>query len=87
MKYEIKFRTSALKDILSLPKQMSVRVQTAIDTLSENPRPVGYVKLHGVENLFRIRVGDIRIVYTIEDQIRIVEVRTVGNRREIYRNL
>ncbi len=85
MNYQIKFRASALKEILSLPEKLSSRVQVAIEALSENPRPFGYIKLHGFENLFRIRIGDIRVVYTIEEEIRIVEIRSVGNRREIYR--
>jgi mRNA interferase RelE/StbE len=85
MKYQIKFRSSALKEILALPKKMADRVGTAIDALGDNPRPFGYTQLQGSEKLFRIRIGDIRVVYTIEDEIRIVEIRMVGNRREIYR--
>jgi mRNA interferase RelE/StbE len=85
MNYQIKFRASALKEILSLPEKLSSRVQSAIEGLSENPRPFGYIKLHGFENLFRIRVGDIRVIYAIEEEIKIIEIRTIGNRREIYR--
>jgi mRNA interferase RelE/StbE len=85
MKYQIKFRSSALKEILSLPKKIADRVREAIDALADNPRPYGYIQLKSSEKLFRIRIGDIRVVYTIEEEIRIVEIRTVGNRREIYR--
>jgi mRNA interferase RelE/StbE len=85
MNYQIKFRSSALREILALPRKIADRVREAIDALSENPRPYGYIQLKGSEKLFRIRIGDIRVVYTIEEEIRIVEIRTVGNRREIYR--
>jgi mRNA interferase RelE/StbE len=78
MSFRIQFRSSALKEILSLPPKVLDRVRAAIDDLSENPRPNGYIQLHGFDKLFRIRVGDYRIVYTIEDEIRIVEIRHIG---------
>lgn len=58
----------------------------AIDGLKENPRPNGVKKLKSTdENLYRIRVGDYRILYTIEDTIQIVDITKVGHRRYIYK--
>ncbi len=85
MPYRIELRASAAKEILSLPEKLAERVQLAIDALAENPRPFGYKKLEGVKGLFRIRVSDIRIIYAIDDGIKIIEIRSVNNRREVYR--
>ena len=85
MKYRIEFRASAVKEILSLPEKLAARVRVAIDGLAEDPRPHGYIKLEGFKDLYRIRVSDIRIIYSIDDGIRIVEIRSIGNRREVYR--
>ncbi len=68
-----------------LPHDAVVKISDSIQQLSENPRPVGCLKLKGSkENLWRIRVGDYRIVYLIEDTIRIVNVRNIGNRKNVY---
>lgn len=85
MPYRIEFRSSAAKEILSLPEMLAERVRTAIDDLAQNPRPFGYIKLGGFKDLFRIRISDIRVIYAIDDGIKIVEIRSVRNRREIYR--
>ena len=50
-----------------------------------NPRPPGVVKLEGPESLFRVRVGDFRVVYAIRDDVLLVLVVRIGNRREVYR--
>lgn len=64
---------------------MHARLRVAIDGLAENPRPPGCVKLQGGDELFRVRVGDYRIVYQIQDAVLVVLVVQVGHRREIYR--
>ena len=85
MKYQIKIRKEALKELAHLPTKVNVRISNAIDQLAENPRPVGSKKLKGEkEYLWRIRVGDYRVIYLIEDTIRIIEIRKIGNRRDIY---
>ena len=82
MTYQIKIRREALKELVNFPDPVSKRISTAIDSLAENPRPVGCKKLKGEkEYLWRIRVGDYRVIYFIEDTIRIVEIRKIGNRR------
>jgi len=63
------------------------RVDAAILALADNPRPAGCVKLSGLSDLWRIRVGDYRVVYEIRDRQLIVLIVGVAHRREIYRNL
>ncbi len=85
MKYSISIKKEALKELKALPKKSVVAVSDAIDELASQPRPVGCKKLKAnKEELWRIRVGDYRVIYTIEDTIRIVEVRKIGNRRDVY---
>lgn len=61
------------------------RLRRAIDQLSENPRPAGGVKLAGGPDLFRVRVGDYRIIYQVKDETLTVLVVSIGHRRDIYR--
>ncbi len=84
--YTISIKPSALKEISKLPKPIIKKVENAIDNLAANPRPDGVKKLKGTtENLYRIRIGNYRIVYIIDDVIRIVNISRVGHRRDIYR--
>ena len=86
MRYEIRIRKQALKEIEKLPIKKSIEVSKAIDSLAENPRPAGSKKLKGQkEIIWRIRVGDFRILYIIDDKIKIVEIRKVGDRKDIYK--
>jgi len=66
-------------------KKLYQRLREALDALEENPRPINSVKLQGEEELYRVRVGDYRIVYQIQDRQLIVLVVQMGHRREIYR--
>jgi len=70
---------------MAVPEKMRERIFTALERLESQPRPSGVVKLSGAENLYRIRIGDYRIIYSIEDQVRIVLVEKVGHRRDVYR--
>lgn len=68
-----------------LPRQVAKRVAEAIDGLSENPRPLGCKKLEGQkETLWRIRTGDYRIIYSIQDVVHILEIRRIGHRKNVY---
>jgi addiction module toxin, RelE/StbE family len=85
MNYSIIIAESAFKQLVKLPKNDNRRIQKAIDQLSENPRPSGVKKLKGSsENLYRVRVGDYRIIYAVDDTVRIVDVRKIGHRKDIY---
>jgi mRNA interferase RelE/StbE len=74
----------AQKELAQLPPTAYGRVKTAILKLSENPRPKGCRKLAGREG-WRIRVGDYRVIYEIDDEQQIVTVLHVGHRGDVYR--
>jgi mRNA interferase RelE/StbE len=84
--FQILFKKSAEKELVRLPKSDIKRISQAIDELAINPRPSGSKKLEGQrESLWRIRIGNYRVIYFIEDTIRIVEIRRIGHRKDIYR--
>lgn len=85
MTYEIIFKPSAEKALSKLPKNIQARVLEKIAILEENPRPNGVVKLEDSDNLYRIRMGDFRIIYSIQDKELLVLVVGIKNRREAYR--
>ncbi|WP_439584395.1 type II toxin-antitoxin system RelE family toxin [Dyadobacter bucti] len=60
------------------------KILLAIKSLAQNPGPFGFKKLVGIKNSYRIRIGNYRVIYTIEDVVRIVEVSGVRHRREAY---
>ena len=85
MAYSVTIAASAAKDIRALDEVMKRRVGRAIDALADNPRPSGVDKLKGDDNVYRIRVGDYRILYQIADRQLIVLVVRVRHRREVDR--
>jgi mRNA interferase RelE/StbE len=85
--YTIFYAPSVRRDMKRLPADVVRRIDAAIMGLSANPRPAGSLKLSGRERLYRQRVGDYRVVYAIDDAGRTVEIRTVANRKEVYRGL
>lgn len=87
MSYQIQFTSAARRQLISLPRQLVARVDSAIQRLAEDPRPNGAEKLKGGQNLYRIRVGDYRVVYTIEDARLLIVVIRIGNRRDVYRGI
>ncbi|MEM9905897.1 MAG: type II toxin-antitoxin system RelE/ParE family toxin [Cyanobacteria bacterium P01_D01_bin.44] len=82
--YRIEFVKRAAKQIKSLSPQVQKRLKLKIDALSQDPRPSGVIKLSGEENLYRIRVGDYRVIYNIQDDRLLVLVVKVGHRRDVY---
>ena len=85
--YEIKLDRKVEKDLKSVHPQDIKRIKAAIQELSKNPRPNSCKKLKGKQqDFYRIRVGNYRIVYTIQDDILLVLVVRVCHRREIYEN-
>lgn len=83
--YKVTVKKSAAKAIAQLPKSINNRLIPQIKQLGEDPRPSGAKKLRGAEDLWRIRVGDYRVIYSIEDTIMIVDVIQVAHRKDIYR--
>jgi mRNA interferase RelE/StbE len=84
MIYQVTITKSAEKEIADVPKVFYPAVKKSILDLSENPRPAGVKKLKGFENTFRIRVGVYRIIYLVEDKIKIVTVTRVAHRKDAY---
>lgn len=86
--YKIHLKRSALKIIESLEAGAKRRIWEAIESLATEPRPRGCRKISGPEaKRYRIRVGDYRIIYRVNDDQLIILVVRVGHRREIYRDL
>ncbi len=83
--YQIEWKPSAVKELRRLPKQAVQRIYVAVDGLAEDPLPPGALKLSGSDRSYRIRVGDYRILYTVESDWLIVEIVRVGHRRDVYR--
>lgn len=72
------------RQLRALPSDVRVRIEGRIGMLSDDARPPGVQKLHGTD-AYRIRVGDYRVLYTIDDGTQTVTVASVGHRRDIYR--
>lgn len=83
--YTVVFARSARKELQNLDPQVARRILKAIEALVANPRPSGVVKLEGASDLWRIRVGEWRVVYRISDRDRLVDVIAVRHRRDAYR--
>jgi mRNA interferase RelE/StbE len=85
-RYRLFIKASAAKELEAVDgKGTRQRLVRAISCLADDPRPAGVEKLSGTKGRFRIRVGDYRVVYAIEDQVLTVFVVKVGHRREVYR--
>lgn len=83
--YQITFKKSALKELSDISKPYNQNIAIAIDKLAETPRPDGVKKIKGEENAYRIRIGDYRVIYTIEDVIKIVEIQRIRHRKDAYK--
>ncbi len=82
-RYRIELRPAALRSLRKLDPQIRRRVQGAIALLAEDPRPPSAKKLKG-RDAFRVRVGNYRVIYTVEDDVLLVVVVTLGHRRDVY---
>ncbi|MGH2454415.1 MAG: type II toxin-antitoxin system RelE family toxin [bacterium] len=82
--YRLFIKPSAVKELESIPRENRQRVAGRIHRLSADPRPTGAEKLSALER-YRIRQGDYRVVYAIDDRGKTVTVFKVGHRREVYR--
>jgi mRNA interferase RelE/StbE len=85
--FEVPFDSRARKELGKLDKPVARRVHSVVMALSQDPRPDGCRQLRGFSDLWRIRVGHHRVVYSIDDGRLIVVALRVTHRREIYRNL
>lgn len=87
MSYDIQFKASALKELRKLSREFSEQIASDINALSKNPRPHGHKKLQGNENLYRIRSGNYRIIYQIQDKALIILIIRIGDRKEVFKHL
>ena len=85
-RYTVEIARRAVKAIARLPRREQHRVRAAIDLLADEPRPPGCVALAGEESVYRVRVGDHRILYEIIDARLVIHVVRVAHRREAYRH-
>jgi mRNA interferase RelE/StbE len=85
--YRLIIKPSAEKQLSHLPRAIAVRVADRLEELADIPRPAGAVKLTGSKNTWRVRIGEYRIVYEIEDEGRTVLVTIIAHRREVYRGI
>jgi mRNA interferase RelE/StbE len=84
--YRLLVKPSAAKELDAVePKKVRQRLVRSIDALAAEPRPAGCEKLAGATDLYRIRQGDYRAVYSVNDGDRVVRVFKVGHRRDVYR--
>lgn len=82
--YEVRLKSSAQKELKSLETGLRSRIIGALKSLSNNPRPHGCRKLIGAHNRWRIRVGDYRVLYTIDDDSLRLEIVAVRHRSKAY---
>ncbi len=83
-KYNVIFTKSSAKELDGVPRKDAQRIWRLTSNLAGNPRPMGCEKLSG-RPLYRIRQGDYRIIYYIDDVNHIVDIIKIGHRREVYR--
>lgn len=83
--YRVEFKPSAAKAVRKLDSDVQRRIIARAEALADDPRPPGAEKLEGMRDLYRIRVGDYRVIYQIADKVLLVLVVRVGHRRDVYR--
>lgn len=85
MNYQIEFTKSASKQLKKLPDDIQQKIKVQIEELATEPRPDGVVKLKNYEDTYRVRVGNYRVLYEIQDELLIVKVIRIGHRQDVYR--
>jgi mRNA interferase RelE/StbE len=85
MSHRVIISDAAKRDLRHLDKVLQQRVAARLQTLAIEPRPPGVLKLRGRENQWRLRVGDYRILYEVDDAAKLVRILRIAHRREVYR--
>lgn len=83
--YQILWKKSAVKELQKLPPDIARSIFSIISGLSDEPRPHNTKKLISLDNHYRMRVGDYRVVYRVEDEILVIEIIRIGHRKDVYR--
>jgi mRNA interferase RelE/StbE len=86
-RYRVEVTRSAEKELQRLPLKVVHKIVEVLQSLEEDPRPAGCKKLKGYKDLWRVRVGNYRIVYAVDDVILLVDVREIGHRKDVYDTL
>ena len=84
VRYRVELKPSVKKELDKLPDSAIARLVPRLERLATNPRPPGCKKLQGGDKEWRIRVGDYRVVYTVDDHNRLVEVTHIRHRSMVY---
>lgn len=87
MPYHIELKPAAIKGLRGLPKSIQKKTSSKIDSLANNPLPSKAKKLEGLEKIYRLRVGDYRILYQIQKKVLLILVISIGHRKQIYKHL
>lgn len=85
--FKVVFKPSVEKDFRSIPKPYATSLLKKIQALQSDPIPYNSVKLTGTDNLYRVRVGDYRVVYSVDHQLKQILIHYIRHRREVYRGL
>jgi mRNA interferase RelE/StbE len=85
MRYRIEFSSEAELQFKKIPKELQIRLKHRIDTLAENPFPRGVKKLSAEENIYRLRIGDYRIIYQVQGSALLIFILKLGHRKNVYR--
>ncbi len=83
--YKIEWKQSAKKELKKIDRQIIPRILQVVESLADNPYSSSSKKLIGSNSIYRLRVGNYRIVYNIQSSILTIEIIKVGHRRDIYR--
>jgi mRNA interferase RelE/StbE len=83
--YEVKLARRAARSLASLERREQLRIRAALDLLADNPRPPNCVAIQGEDSVYRVRVGNYRIIYEVLDSVLLVHIVRIGHRREVYR--
>ncbi|MCA6502772.1 MAG: type II toxin-antitoxin system RelE/ParE family toxin [Pseudanabaena sp. CoA8_M7] len=86
MSYEVQILPKAVRQIKALSVEVRQDISLTIQSLANEPRPIGVKKLSGEKDIYRVRVGNYRVLYRIVDKVLVVVVVSVGHRREVYRD-
>ena len=87
MKYKVEFKRSAAKALKSIPKSDQKRIAAKIDSLAEGFPDPNTTKLKGNNPFHKVRIGNYRIIYEIQDDVLFILIVKIGHRKDIYRNL
>jgi mRNA interferase RelE/StbE len=85
--YRIFFKPSVEKDLRNLPKATIKNIFLHIERLKQEPYPRQSIKLAGAEYLYRLRIGDYRIIYSVDQTVRIITIHYIRHRREVYKRI